>query len=409
MPTYFYTAITASGEKVSGSEDAQDERQLARILQGKGLLLTTAKTKQAKKRLFSFSSLLNKARPISLGDKLLFCRNLQVMVAAGIPLPRSLDILSAQAGNENFREVLGDVKQKVVEGKSLSEAMLVHPLVFSELFTNMIKVGEESGTLEQVLDQLTLQLGRLHDLRSKVVGALMYPAVVIVAMIGVGTLMLILVVPKLADTFKELGVPLPVATRIVIGVGTFLAERWYIAFPLVLGLLAVLFRFLKTKLGTRMLHRFLLRTPVFGNIIRKTNAALMTRTLSSLIASGVPIVRSLEITSQVVGNVYFQDSLVVCAKNVAKGGKLSASLKDYGHLYPIVVVQMVEVGEETGETGHILGKLAEFYEEEVGQITKNLTSIIEPILMLAVGIAVGFFAVSMIQPMYGMLSALQQQ
>ena len=156
-----------------------------------------------------------------------------------------------------------------------------------------------------------------------------------------------------------------------------------------------------------MLHRFLLKTPVFGNIIRKTNAALMTRTLSSLIASGVPIVRSLEITSQVVGNVYFQDSLAVCAKSVAKGGKLSASLKEYGHLYPIVVVQMVEVGEETGETGHILGKLAEFYEEEVGQITKNLTSIIEPILMLVVGIAVGFFAVSMIQPMYGMLSAIQ--
>src|SRR3989344_2899345 len=271
MPTYFYTAITAFGGKESGVEDAQDERQLARILQGKWLLLTTAKTKQAKKRLFSFSSLLNKARPISLCDKLLFCRNLQVMVAAGIPLPRSLDILSAQAGNENFREVLGDVKQKVVEGKSLSEAMLVHPLVFSELFTNMIKVGEESGTLEQVLDQLTLQLERLHDLRSKVVGALMYPAVVIVAMIGVGTLMLILVVPKLADTFKELGVPLPVATRIVIGVGTFLATRWYIAFPVLFGILIALFRFIKTKSGRRMLHRFLLKTPVFGNIIRKTN------------------------------------------------------------------------------------------------------------------------------------------
>src|SRR3989344_5372856 len=150
MPTYFYTAIAASGEKVSGSEDAQDERQLAHALQGKGLLLTTAKTEQAKKRLSSFSSLLSKLRPISLGDKLLFCRNLQVMVAAGIPLPRALDILSAQARHENFRTVLVDVKQKVVEGKSLSEAMLIYPLVFSELFTNMIKVGEESGTLEQV-------------------------------------------------------------------------------------------------------------------------------------------------------------------------------------------------------------------------------------------------------------------
>lgn len=407
MPTYFYTAITASGEKVSGSEVAQDERQLASILRGKGYLLTTAKTEQAKRRLLNVSSLLDKLRPISLGDKLLFCRNLQVMVAAGIPLPRALDILFAQARNGNFRKVLLDVKTKVVEGKSLSEAMREHPTVFSDLFMSMIKVGEESGTLEQVMGQLTLQLERLHDLRSKVVGALMYPAVVIVAMIGVGTLMLILVVPKLADTFEDLEVPLPLTTRVVIGVGTFLAERWYIAFPAVLGLLVALFRFIKTKPGRRMLHRFLLKTPVFGNIIRKTNSALMTRTLSSLIASGVPIVRAIEITSQVVGNVYFQDSLAVCAKSVAKGGKLSASLKEYEHLYPIVVVQMVEVGEETGETGHILGKLAEFYEEEVGQITKNLTSIIEPILMLVVGAAVGFFAVSMIQPMYGMLSAIQ--
>ena len=407
MPTYFYTAITASGEKVSGSEVAQDERQLARVLQGKGYLLTTAKTEQTKKRLFSSLSLLGKLRPISLGDKLLFCRNLQVMVAAGIPLPRTLDILSIQARNRSFRKVLGDVRQKVMEGQSLSEAMCVHPAVFSELFTNMIKVGEESGTLEQVLGQLTLQLERLHDLRSKVVGALMYPSIVIVAMVGVGTLMLIVVVPKLADTFEGLGVTLPLTTRIVIGVGTFLEERWYIAFPALLGLLMAAFRFFKTKSGRRLLHRILLKTPVFGNIIRKTNSAAMTRTLSSLIASGVPIVRSLEITSQVVGNVYFQDSLSVCAQNVGKGGKLSASLKEYEHLYPVVVVQMVEVGEETGETGHILGKLAEFYEEEVGQITKNLTSIIEPILMLAVGAAVGFFAVSMIQPMYGMLSAIQ--
>lgn len=407
MPTYFYTAITASGEKVSGSEVAQDERSLARALQGKGYLLTTAKTEQEKKRLFSFLSLLDKLRPISLGDKLLFCRNLQVMVAAGIPLPRALDILSAQARNGNFRKILLSVKQKVVEGQSLSGAMGAHQMVFSDLFINMIKVGEESGTLEQVLGQLTLQLERLHDLRSKVVGALMYPSIVIIAMIGVGTLMLIIVVPKLADTFQELDVSLPLTTRIVIGVGTFLEERWYIAFPALLGLLMAVFRFIKTKPGRRILHRFLLKTPVFGNIVRKTNAALMTRTLSSLIASGVPIVRSLEITSRVVGNVYFQDSLSVCAQDVGKGGKLSASLKEYGHLYPIVVVQMVEVGEETGETGHILGKLAEFYEEEVGQITKNLTSIIEPILMLMVGAAVGFFAISMIQPMYGMLSAIQ--
>lgn len=407
MPTYYYTAIGATGEKVTGTEAAEDERQLASILRGKGYLLTVATTEKQKKRLFSFKSFLGKLRSISLTDKLLFCRNLEVMVAAGIPLPKALDVLSAQARNKSFRTILLDVKKKVVEGQSLSAAMHVYPKVFSELFTNMIKVGEESGTLEEVLRQLTLQLGHAHELRSRVVGALMYPLVVVVAMIGVGTIMLIAVVPKLADTFRDLGVTLPLTTRIVIGFGTLLADYWYAIFPVVFVLLGIALRLIKTKPGKRAFDAVLLKTPLFGGIIRKMNAALMTRTLSSLIASGVPIVRSLEITSQVVGNIYFQDSIQVCAQRVGKGGKLSGALREYKHLYPIVVVQMVEVGEETGETGHILEKLAEFYEDEVGQVTKNLTSIIEPILMLVVGIMVGFFAISMIQPMYGMLNALQ--
>ena len=407
MLTYFYTAITATGEKVSGSEVAQDERTLANILREKGYLLTTATTEQAKKKVLSFGPFLDRFHPASLTDKLLFTRNLQVMVAAGVPLPKALDILSAQTESKSFRKVLLEIKKEVVEGQSLSDSMGNYPAIFSELFTNMIKVGEESGTLEQVLQQLTLQLERSHELRSKVLGALMYPSVVIAAMLGVGTLMLIVVIPQLAATFRELEVPLPLTTSIVIGLGTFLSKFWYIAFPALFGFLVLAFRLTKTKVGKRAFDAFILKAPLFGGITQKMNAALMTRTLSSLITSGVPIVRSLEITSKVLGNIYFQDSLEVSAQRVGKGEKLSAALKSYGHLYPVVVVQMVEVGEETGETGNILAKLAEFYEEGVTQVTKNLTSIIEPILMLIIGATVGFFAISMIQPMYGMLSAIK--
>ncbi|OHA64188.1 MAG: hypothetical protein A2940_01715 [Candidatus Wildermuthbacteria bacterium RIFCSPLOWO2_01_FULL_48_29] len=407
MPAYFYTAITATGEKVSGSEVAQDERTLANILREKGYLLTTATTEQAKKKVLSFGPFLDRFHPASLTDKLLFTRNLQVMVAAGVPLPKALDILSAQTESKSFRKVLLEIKKEVVEGQSLSDSMGNYPAIFSELFTNMIKVGEESGTLEQVLQQLTLQLERSHELRSKVLGALMYPSVVIAAMLGVGTLMLIVVIPQLAATFRELEVPLPLTTSIVIGLGTFLSKFWYIAFPALFGFLVLAFRLTKTKVGKRAFDAFILKAPLFGGITQKMNAALMTRTLSSLITSGVPIVRSLEITSKVLGNIYFQDSLEVSAQRVGKGEKLSAALKSYGHLYPVVVVQMVEVGEETGETGNILAKLAEFYEEGVTQVTKNLTSIIEPILMLIIGATVGFFAISMIQPMYGMLSAIK--
>lgn len=407
MPTYFYTAISATGEKVSGSEIAESERQLATILREKGHILTTATTEQQKKGFFSLPSLWAKIRRVSLVDKLLFTRNLEVMVAAGVPLPKALDVLAVQARSRSFRAVLLDVKQKVVEGQSLSAAMHEHPEVFSELFTNMIKVGEESGTLEKVLQQLTLQLERSHELRSRVVGALMYPAVVVCAMFGVGTLMLIFVVPQLANTFADLGVPLPLTTRILIFLGTFLAHWWYVALPLLFALLAFLLRLTRTKPGKHLFDAALLQTPIFGQISRKMNAALMTRTLSSLIASGVPIVRSLEITSRVVGNTYFQESLAESAQKVGKGERLSATLQGYGHLYPVIVAQMVEVGEETGETGQILLKLAEFYEGEVAQVTKNLTSIIEPILMLIIGSMVGLFAISVIQPMYGMLRALQ--
>ena len=407
MLTYFYTAITVTGEKVSGSEVAQDERALAGILREKGYLLTTATTERAKKRFLLLDSFFDRFRVVSLTDKLLFTRNLQVMVAAGIPLPKAIDILSAQAKSGSFRKVLLEIKKEVVEGQSLSGAMGNYPAVFPELFTNMIKVGEESGTLEQVLQQLTLQLERSHELRSKIFGALMYPAVVISAMLGVGTLMLIVVIPQLAATFRELEVPLPLTTSAIILLGTSLAKFWYIAFPVLFSILFLAFRLIKTKPGKRVFDAFILKAPLFGGITQKLNAALMTRTLSSLIASGVPIVRSLEITSKVLGNMYFQDSLEVCAQRVGKGEKLSAALKSYERLYPIVVVQMVEVGEETGETGNILAKLADFYEEEVEQVTKNLTSIIEPILMLIIGAVVGFFAISMIQPIYGMLSALK--
>ena len=235
----------------------------------------------------------------------------------------------------------------------------------------------------------------------------MYPAVVITAMFGVGALMLILVVPMLAVTFEDLGVDLPLTTRIIIFLGDMLSRFWFIVFPGIFGAGIVVLRLTRTSSGKRMFDALVLRLPILGNIIRKTNAALMIRTLSALISAGVPIVRGLEIASKVVGNVHFQDSLVVASDKVAKGEKLSDTLRKYTNLYPIMVPQMIAVGEETGETGSILRKLAEFFEGEVSQITKNLTSIIEPILMLIIGAAVGFFAISMIQPMYGMLGSLQ--
>ena len=261
--------------------------------------------------------------------------------------------------------------------------------------------------MEGVLSHLTLQLEREHDLRSKIQGALMYPAVVVTAMIGVGVIMLVGVVPNLAKTFKELGVALPPTTRFVIGLGDFLSHQWYIALLLFLVVVFASWRALKSKQGKWFIDGLMLRLPLFSSLVRKINSAFFARTLSSLIGAGIPIVKSLEITSTVLDNGRFRRALEDAALQVRKGAKLSQSLKSSGKLYPLVVLQMLEVGEETGQTGEILAKLADFFEEEVNAITKNMASIIEPVLMLLMGAVVGFFAVSMIQPMYSMLGAVK--
>ena len=248
---------------------------------------------------------------------------------------------------------------------------------------------------------------RENEMKSKIIGAMIYPAVIIAAMIGIGILMLIMVVPKLAETFKELNIELPPTTKFVMFLGTFLAEKWYL-FILIVIVFLILFRILlRTKFGKNLIDGLVLKLPIVSPIIKKTNSASTTRTLSSLIVAGVPIVRALEIISRTLGNVYFRKAMAEAAEKVKKGGKLFEALKPYQNLYPLLVIQMIEIGEETGETSTILSKLADFFEEEVTNTTKNMTAIIEPILMLFIGGVVGFFAISMVQPMYSMLQAIK--
>jgi type IV pilus assembly protein PilC len=248
---------------------------------------------------------------------------------------------------------------------------------------------------------------REYTLKSKIKEALLYPTVIIAAMTGIGVMMLIVVVPKLAQTFEELELELPLTTQVVIGLGTFLVEKWYLA---ILILIILIFSFqiaLKRKKGKKIFDGLFLRIPIIAPIVKKTNAAYTVRTLSSLITAGVPLVRALEIVANTLSNYYFKAAISQSINKVKKGEKLSQALRPYQNLYPSTVIQMIEVGEETGETSTVLEKLGDFFEEEVTNATKNLTAIIEPVLMLIIGGVVGFFAVSMVQPMYSMLSGLQ--
>jgi len=406
MPEYFYTAKSIGGEIKTGVLSVKDRTELSRVLHQEGYFLISANLEgqETKKRKFSIS--LPSFGGVSLSEKMFFTKNLGVMVAAGISLPRAIRVLSSQAKSKKLKNALTDITEEITKGRSFSDSLKKYPSIFPELFQSMIKVGEETGTLEDVLKTLAQQIEKENELRSKIKGAMLYPTVILVAMLGIGILMLITVVPQLAKTFEELQIQLPLTTRMVISVGNFLAQRWFFALLIAVALF-FFFRFiLRTKTGKRAMDRIVLELPIVAPIVKKTNSAQTVRGLSSLISSGVPIVRALEVISGTLGNSYFRDAISNAVEKVRKGGKLSESLRPYENLYPSIVIQMAEVGEETGESAEVLKKLADFFEEEVANATKNLSAIIEPVLMLIIGAAIGFFAISMIQPMYSMLGAL---
>ena len=405
MPKYFYKAKSLKGEEKSGILEVKNEKELSKILKEQDFLLIKAEAEKTKKSEKNEISLpfLNK---VPLTEKLIFTRNLQIMIGAGLALPRALDTLALQTKNKKFKKAILNIKQEIIKGNNFSDSLSQHPDIFSELFQSMIKVGEEAGNMEEVLKILSQQMERENELNSKIKGALMYPAVIILAMIGIGILMLVMVVPKLAETFADLEIELPFTTQVVIGLGTFLAEKWFLAI-LILLVSIFLFRiFLKTKQGKKTMDTIFFKVPIVSPLVKKINSAYTVRTLSSLISAGVPIIRSLNIVAGVLGNSYYKKALLEISEKVKKGEKISEAMASYDKIYPLIVIQMFKVGEETGETSTILNKLAEFFEEEITYATKNLTAVIEPVLMIIVGSAIGFFAISMVQPMYSMLGAI---
>jgi len=407
VPRYSYFAKNLTGEPRSGLLEAKNKHDLARVLRQEGCFLISAISEEemiSKKKFVLAVPFLNK---VSLKEKIIFTRNLKVMISAGISLPRSLKILAGQSKSKKLRRTLLEISEEIIEGKNFSESLAKHPAVFSELFCSMIKVGEEAGTMESVLDVLTRQMERDYELKSKIKGAMIYPIIILVTMFVIGILMLIIVVPQLSETFVDLGVQLPFTTRTIITIGNFLAKFWYLIPLIIFGLVFCAQIFSKTKSGKRLLDTIFIKTPFISSLVKQINSAYTVRTLSSLIASGIPLVRALEVTAGTLSNGYYKEAINEAAEQVRKGAKLSEALKRHENIYSVLVNQMVEVGEETGETSGVLEKLAEFFEEEVANATKNLSVIIEPALMLVIGAIVGFFAISIIQPIYSMMSAIK--
>ncbi len=399
MPIFKYKARSEDGSLIEGVLEAKSEADLAHTLLGKGLHLVLVEQNDEKKKTKQFSF-----GKVPLVEKMIFTKNLAVMIGAGLSLTKALDVLSEQAKNPKFKKIIKSISSDIQKGEQLAKSMAKHKKTFPDIYVSMVKVGETAGNLKEVLNSLAIQMKKDHDIVSRVRGALMYPAIILIAMLIVGTLMMVVVVPSLASTFEDVGAELPASTQFIISFSEFLTNFWYVAIAFVVFLVWFLRFLLKTEGGKKFFDKILLKSPIFGNLSRQLNSARFSRMLSTLVDSGVPIVDSLNILSNTLSNYFFAQSVKNAAKDIQKGKQLNESLAVYKDVYPPLVIQMVQVGEETGALTEIMSQLADFYEEEVDNVTKSLSTIIEPILMIIIGVAVGFFAISMITPMYSVLN-----
>lgn len=333
-------------------------------------------------------------------------KNLSAMLSAGLSLSRALSIIERQSGNKRLKAIVTGLSDSIKKGSPFHEALAEHSKVFPKILVAMVRSGEESGSLADALAVVGLQMERSEELIRKIRGAMIYPAIVITAVVIVGILMLIYVVPTLTSTFTSLGVEVPLATRIIVILSDFMVDHVALVFAALITFVAGGVVFVRSRFGSRMVLAAALHLPVIDELVRETYAARASRTLSSLLSSGVPVLNALSITKGVVHAEAFAKVVEEAETHVRKGELLSASFAEHTKLYPILMSDMLAVGEETGKVAEMLKQIAEFYEEDVAEKTKDLSTIIEPVLMLLIGAVVGVFAVSMIAPIYSLSSAI---
>jgi type IV pilus assembly protein PilC len=395
-----YLAKNEKGEKEEGIMEGQSKEEIEEKLKGKNLtpvFVDETKKKKAKKE---FSFLIGS---VPLKDRMIFCRHLGVMISSGLSISNALEILGNQEKSKAFKKIILKLSEDVKKGLSLADAMIKHPKAFNKIFTSMVKVGETGGSLDEILNILSLQLEKDHKLISKVRGALIYPGIIVTVMIVIGVLMMMFVVPRITGVFEEFGAELPFLTRMVVAISDFMANQILATFGIIFLSVGSVIFFYRQPSGKKFFHKLFLNLPVLKTLLVKLNSARFARILSSLLDSGVSLVEALKITSDTLGNHYFKKSVQEASEEVQKGKALSEILSDKKSPFPFLVVKMIKVGEDTGKTPDILEKLAEFYEEEVSQTTQNLSSVIEPVLMVIVGLAVALFAIAIIKPIYSLI------
>ncbi len=403
MPVYSYQVRDEKGEALTGTVDAPSPETAVRLLRDRHWFVVKLKEKS---NTFNFSSFSQKFQHVGSGDVTNFTRQIATMVVAGLNLPDAIRILESQSTNKQFSQMLSDIEHQIVGGGNLADALSRYPNSFSTIYVALVRAGESSGTLDQILVRLADNLEAQREFTGKIKGAMIYPVIIVLGMGGVVTVMMTVVMPKLTDLYQNFGISLPESTQILIGIANFSVRYWWIVIALMVGAIYTFRRWRKTVAGEYVVDSLILKIPIIGGLTEKTLLVDFTRTLGLLIGSGIHILQAFTILRNSLGNVLYRNALDEISKKVEKGLPLGEAFGQY-KIFPQIVSQMMRVGEETGKLDDTLVKLSRYFQTESEQLVSGLTAAIEPIIMVLLGLGVGFIVISVITPIYNLTSQIK--
>lgn len=407
MARFTFTALKPTGETLTSSLEATDRMTAINLIKGQGLKLIDLKEDKGEtKKGLSFG----RKKSIGTDELVGFTRQLSAMVSAGVPILRSLTSMAEHAESPHFKAVLLGVSKEIEGGTSFADALAKYPEAFNDVYINMVRAGEAGGILDDILKRLALQQEKNASIKKKVKGAMTYPMVLVFITIGAFFGLMLFVIPAIGKTIKDLGgedAELPAITEIMLGISHFFVNFWFIVFPLIGAGIWFLLRYIKSPIGKKKFHRFILKAPIVSKIIKKVAVARFTRTFSALIGAGVSVLEALEVTARAIGNTVYEESLLDAANRIKNGEVLSKIINESPDLYPPIVGQMLAVGEETGQTDMVLVKVADFYEEEVDTAIAGISSVIEPVMIVFMGGMVGLIAASVMMPITGLANQIK--
>lgn len=399
MLSFNYTAIDARGQRQSGVLQANSEGEVVNILRDRGLIVIRV----ALSTQLNLGKYLRNLRGVSLEDKVIFTRQFATMISSGLPITQALLILREQSRNPTLKAALSDITNKVEGGSSLHEALRAHPEVFDQLFLSMVRAGEASGNLDKILSRLADTMAAESDFKGKAKSAMIYPMIIFFVMMGVVTVMLVFVIPRLKELYEDLGAELPFVTKLLLQTSGLIVDYWWLFLLFLAGLVVAYRRLATTKRGRHIIDGIKFRLPVFGSLLKEVQLTSFTRTLSMMIASGIPILDSLEIARDTLSNVFYNEAVLEAEHMIEKGRSISDSFR-YTGMFPPILPEMMSIGEETGKLDEVLDKISLYFENQSNNMITGLSGALEPVIMVILGIMVGFLMISLILPIYSLTS-----